>query len=146
MIKELKITDEKLQNVGLRPLITAVMMENSFKKGFVRNNSDGSVSVFAEDTNDLEKLKDALNQEIEKEAHKSYSNISKDFKLSDWADPNPHPPELMDLSSNFNDMLNLRQVTKGASVMQNGFENTIKILNELPENIAKAIEKTNSKK
>ena len=124
-IKELKITNKKLQNVGLRPLITAVMMENGLKKGFVRNNNDGSVSVFAEETNDLEKLKNDLKQEIEKESQKPYSNISKDFKLSNWADPNPHIPELMVLSSNFNDMLNLRQVTKGANIMQNGFDRLV---------------------
>lgn len=162
MVKELRITDKELQDVGLRPLITAVMMEHGFKEGFVRNNDDGSVSVFADaDPEKLKELREALQHEIKRESENRYSKISKDFRVSEWTDPNPGLVELMPLSGNFNDMLSLRQVTKGASVIQNGFENTVggfentvgainqlgeklgekidKGFTELPERLAKAI-------
>ncbi len=64
MTKELKITDENLQDVGLRPLITSVMMEHGFKEGFVRNNDDNSVSVFADASPEkLKELREALQPE-----------------------------------------------------------------------------------
>jgi acylphosphatase len=140
MIKELKITDRKLQDVGLRPLITAIMMEHGFEKGFVKNNDNGSVSVFADAAPErLKELRDALLHGIKKESEKEYSEISKDFRVSEWANPNPHTIGLMILSNNFNDMLSLRQITKGASVMQKGFKDIVDAIENLPEKIANAI-------
>ncbi len=53
----------------------------------------------------------------------------------------------MTLTGNFNDMLSLRQITKGASVMQNGFvdmregfKNMTKAINDLPDKIGERID------
>lgn len=143
MVKELRITDKNLQDVGLRPLITAVMMEHGFREAFVRNNDDGSVSVFADGSSEkLRELREALQHEIKRESEKPYSRISKDFKVSEWKESNPSIIELIPLSSNFNDILSLKQITKGASVMQNGFEKMIEAINQLPKKIAEAIKST----
>ena len=80
-------------------------------------------------------LREALQHEIGKETEKPYSRISKDFQVSEWTRTNPQPVELPPLSGNFNDVLSLRQMTKGASVMQNGFEEVVKAIKELTKAI-----------
>ena len=136
-------TGEKVQNVGLRPLIISAMLDFGFTKGDAINLPDlkrVEVRVESEDPSKVQEFKEKLEKLVKTEAVGKYSTLPKDFKMTEVEEmKNPPAIVLPDLHIKANSMM-LVQTSKGVGVMVRGFEGLREEFSDLANYFKKFIE------
>ncbi|MDO8627213.1 MAG: acylphosphatase, partial [Candidatus Diapherotrites archaeon] len=118
----IKKTLHEVQNVGLRPFIVSIMIEQGFKKGNAVNLESGTeVEIILQGEREkVENFRKKLVNAIKREAENFYSELPKEFEITEVEEKHGNNNALIGLSDKASS-LTLSQTSKGVAVMVQGF-------------------------
>ena len=129
-----------VQDVGLRSIVTAVVIENGIKRAKVLNDErdDTVVNVILdEEEKTLDRIVDALNRELRNK--EEYPQLPGKLTVNGWEKADNNPEVLPALSPYSSDALQLRQMSKFVGVVKEMIHAINTGFDKLPDRLDKAI-------
>jgi len=116
MRAKLEITNH-VQDVGVRSIITATLIEKGIKKAIIENDDEDPKKVIVivdEEQETLDRIRKSLDRELRNKDE--FPQLSEEFTMSEWEEVNENPPSIPDISPYVSDALQLRQMSKFVGV------------------------------